>query len=196
MITVRTNRGTSLMQLLAVVLLACASRVLQAHELESNRLTLVLREPNHLVASFHLNFIDLLHVAVAPHLPFDEFLAVYSTLPVPVLQSQLNRVEQSVQSTLLLSTQDHEELKLKDWLWPDAAAVQEQMRQHVMKALTMPEAHDKQQQMEVHAEAVSKNPIISARLILPALLGQTVVVWYHVNQALLESGKDYPEMKF
>mgnify|MGYP006949118131 CR=1 FL=1 len=65
-----------------------------AHELQANRATLVLRDERHLSLSLFIDYVDALHRSLAPDRPRQAFLAQFSAMKPADWQTLLLRTQQ------------------------------------------------------------------------------------------------------
>lgn len=175
---------------LLAVALACP-----AHELVDNRATLVLRDRSHLSLTVYLSYPEALHQALLPLREFAAFLLIYSSMDPVKFEKELARAQKSFQAQLRVFVPE-KEVVLSGWSWPDAKAVQEILRQRVMRAMVDPNVHAHEPPMEVRAEAVAAQEIAGARVQFPAEWQRVLVVWYRPLQQWVEGKTLSPVLRF
>ena len=75
-----------------VMAMCCVSAVAgRAHELETDRLTVIQREPNHLALTLRIDEIALMQRLLAPGSTRNEFLLACVALPPEALENKLSR---------------------------------------------------------------------------------------------------------
>lgn len=183
-------------KLITAALLACCALPAPAHELQANRVSLVLRDRNHLTLTLYLNYTDALHRILAPKRPMQEFLLTYSAMPTPALQKELQRAQAKLEAGIKLSLPNQKDLPIKNWLWPDPAKVQAALQERVMQAMVAPGDHSHEAPAEIRAEAVASQDITSLNLRLPDEIQPAMLVWYRPNQWWAEPNSAIPALKF
>ena len=187
------TRRASTTLFLALLLLATASA--QAHELQDNRATLILRDKSHLSLTLYVAYAEILHQFLAPQRPLPEFLMVYSALKPEDIQRQLQRAQSHFQSTTHLYAQSGE-IPIANWVWPDAKQTQAMMQQRIMQAMVDPAGHAHDQPLEIHAEAVAPQEVTAVRAQFPDEFQRVLVVAYRPNQTWSEPKTGSPTIKF
>jgi hypothetical protein len=157
-----------------------------AHEQPANRLTIVLREPNHASMTFFINYADALHRALAPGRTFQEFALQYSAMNPQSFQKELLRAQARLEKGTHLVLPGGKEATISRWDWPDAAHVQAALQELVMRAVVAPGEHAHEGPIEVHADATSPQAIVSMSLRLPEELHPVLVVSYRPSQVWIE----------
>lgn len=167
----------------SVLFLCALAGSVAAHEVQTNRLTLVLRDQSHISLTFFLDYPGVLHRALAPGRPFQEFVVMYSAMTPAEFQRELRRAEQRLQSGTHLSLPSGE-VPIAGWKWPEAGKAQALLREITMTALVAPADHSHQEPVEIRAEATAPQPIVSIDVRLPAEMQDVLVVSYRPSQVL------------
>lgn len=185
----RRLRGATLAILLAF------TGPLAAHEVETNRLTLVLRDRNHVSLTYFIDYPGALHQALAPKRPFTEFIVMYSAMAPGDFQKALSRAHERLQTgtTLGLSLGT---LAITGWKWPTAERAQGFLREIAMAAIVGPSDHAHLPPLEVRAEALAPKDITTLDVRLPAELGDVLVVSYRPNQTLAKPDGKSTRIRF
>ncbi|WP_374351917.1 hypothetical protein [Chitinimonas sp.] len=168
----------------------------QAHELQANRLTLVMREPNHVVVAFVLNYIEVLHRVLDPKASQQSFVLRYSSMPMPALQAELVKAQAQLAAETVLQSANGEMARLSAWAWPTASRVQALLQQRAMQLVVAPTDHPSDDLVEIHADAVTTKPIETLRPRLPLAMMPTLVVSYRPHQSWLAGDKPPVEIRF
>lgn len=171
------------MKSLALLLFLTAA---SAHELQENRVTLVLRDHSHLSVTLYLGYGDALRLALAPQRPAQEFLVVYSAMRPDLLQKELQRAQAKFQASTHLYLSMGREVPLTNWIWPDAKQVQAVLQQRIMQALVDPNGHAHEEPLEIRAEAHAGAEILTARIQFPEEFQKVLVVAYQPTQLWVE----------
>lgn len=184
------------MRLAAICLLLAAAA--PSHDLQDNRVTLVLRDRTHLSITLYLNYPELLYRSLAPNQPYAAFLAAVSGAKPDALQKELTRLHSRFQAeTRIRPAQPNPaQLTLSNWTWPDAKQVQAVIQRQIMQSLVDPEAHAHQPPTEIHADAVAPQPIGAVTAEFPAEFQKLLVVSYRPSQTWVEPGARSPEIRF
>lgn len=171
-------RGLALCGLVAVAAPAAG------HEVQANRLTLVLRDRNHLTLTYLIDYPGALHQAIAPALSYREFIVMHSAMPPAEFQRALERAHERLQAgtRLRLASGD---LAITAWKWPSAERAQGLLREVAMAAIVTPLDRPHVPPVEIRAEAVARQDIAALDVLLPAQLRDVLVVSYRVTQAVV-----------
>lgn len=164
----------------ALIILATS---LPAHEIEANRLTLVLRDRNHVSLSYFIDYPGALNQALAPNRPFSEFILVYSAMAQGEFQKAVSRAHERLQAGTKLGLASGD-LTITGWKWPSAERAQGFLREIAMAAIVAPSDHGHLPPLEVRAEAVAPRSIDALDVRLPRELGDVVVVSYRPSQVV------------
>jgi len=176
------------------LLIACAASA--AHEIEANRLALVLRDARHLTLSFQLDAAQSLHALLAPELPLREFVMAHAAMPRPQFERALQRAQQRVQQNTRLTRPDGRDLPVVNWRWPEAARWQGALQRHTMQAIVAPGAHDHEPPLEVQAEALAPAGLGRVTVQPPTQLQPMLLVWYRPQQAWLNPRAPKADVRF
>ncbi len=178
----------------AAFLLACVlTSNAVAHELESNRATLVLRDRQHLTLTFFVDYARVLHQVLAPQRPLNDFVMTYSAMKPQEFQSQLQEAQRMLQSGITVTLHNGKTAALTQWAWPQAKAVQAALQQRTMQAVVAPADHAHAATMEIRAQASSSSSASSSdfttiKLQLPPQFQQVLVVSYQPKQVWIKPG--------
>jgi hypothetical protein len=181
--------------LLALLIIASITTS-QAHELPSNRLSLVLRDDTHIALTYLLDYTKVLHQTMEPQRPIAEFAIAYSTMPPADFQKALRKAELKMSSATKISLQNGEQLMLTNWRWPEAGKVQALLQQRVMHAVVAANTHQHEPAVEVQADATSNQKIASVFVALPESMGSVLVVSSKPKQKLVAANSPKAQIKF
>jgi hypothetical protein len=180
----------------ALLLLWLAAGALAAHELEANRLTLVLRERNHLSLMFYLDISDVLYRILSPKRPFQEFVLVHAAMKPQDFQKAFLHAQAKIQADTRLTLADGREAAITQWAWPDPARVQAALQERAMAAVVAPADHDHGAPLEIRAEAMAGRDIDAVSVRLPEEFRQVLIVSYRPAQAWAAPGAPAPLIRF
>ena len=192
----RASQALVLVLLTAIVGIATAP-TLNAHELQANRATLVLRDERHISLSLFIDYVDALHESLAPDQPMQAFLAQFSAMKPADWQTLLVRTQQQWSRQIELRAVDPGRvpagrpmtpLPLRNGVWPDAPRVQRLLQERLMQGLVAPAGHVHQEPVEIRAEATAPRSVSEVRLTLPKDFGRVLVVWYRPRQVWVDPG--------
>jgi hypothetical protein len=169
-----------------------------AHELDSNRATLVLRDRQHLAITFFVDYASVMQQVLAPQKPLQEFLLMFSAMQAPEFKAQLQVVHRKLQSNTVLTLHKGKAVQLNQWVWPEASAVQSQLQQRVMQTVVAPSEHTHVVRTEIRTEAKSGNTsdFLSVTLRLPTEFKDVLVVSYQPNQVWVKPQAPLPAISF
>ena len=180
-----------------LMLLALAASTV-AHELPSNRATLVLRDRQHLSLTFFVDYANVLHQVLAPKRSMQEFVLTYSAMKPQEFQTQLLAAQSKLQGGTGLAFASGKTAALTRWVWPQAAVVQNLLQQRAMQSVVAPADHSHAVQTEIRTETLSANPddLTSVTLRLPPEFQQVLVVSYQPRQVFVKPGLPSPAIRF
>ncbi len=184
-----------------------------AHELESNRATLVLRDRQHLALTIYVDYARVLHQVLAPQQPLSDFLVTCAAMKPKEFQSQLLEVQRKLQSGVAVTFANGKAALLTQWVWPQAKSVQAALQQRAMQAVVAPDDHAHGVPLEIRAQAsfpsspsspsssVPSNPPVTSdfatiTLQLPAPFQPVLVVSYQPKQVWMKTGTLSTTIKF
>jgi hypothetical protein len=168
-----------------------------AHELESNRVTLVQRDSQHLALTFYIDYVDAVYDILAPARPFEEFVMLHSAMPLATFKLALDRAHKKLVADTQLSAPGGKALAISNWRWPDAAKVQDSLKQRAMQLVVgagLQHAHPPV--FEVQAEVMAAEPFTSVTVKLPEVIQPAVLVWYRPRQMQLEPNAGARTVRF
>jgi hypothetical protein len=168
----------------------------QAHELPSNRLTVVLRDNTHVTLTYFIDYTAALHQALEPKRAITEFAMIYSAMPTAEFQKALAHAQNKFSSATKINLPNGEALPITNWRWPEAAKVQTQLQQRVMQSVVAANDHRHEIALEIQAEAVSNRKINNLSVSLPYSFGTVMVVSYKPNQTLVKARTGLVPIKF
>ena len=173
--------------LVALLLLTLIAPVF-AHELQANRLTLVLRERHHVSMTFLVSYNEALHRALAPQRTYQEFVLEYSAMRPQEFRRRLLGAQAKFEKATHLGLPDGKEAAIRGWNWPDPGRVQATLQELVMQAVVKPGGHPQEAVVEIHVEATTTGDIASVSLQLPEEFQPMLVVSYRPSQVWVKAG--------
>ena len=178
---------------LLLMLLACGCL---AHELPDNRLTLVLRDDNHLSLGFYIHYADALHRALSPRTSFQEFTLVYSSLAAADFEKEMQRAQMKFRLGTRVVLASGAALTIANWQWPAPATVQRSLQERAMASVVAPSAHSHDAPTEIRAEVVSAAAISAVSVLLPDEFQNVLVVSYRPAEVWIQPKQPSPVIKF
>ena len=164
--------------------LACGlTTAAAAHELPANRVSLVLRDENHLSLTCFIDYTAALHRALAPQRALQDFVLQYSAMKPAEFQKELLRAQQKFKAGTTLALPTGQALTLSHWRWPEPSRAQQLLQQRAMQSVVGAGEHGHETPFEIHAEVASARPIASVVIRLPDEFGKLLVVSYRPRQA-------------
>ena len=154
-----------------------------AHELQENRLTLVMRDDTHVSVTYFLNYTEALHRALAPKQTLQEFVLRYAALSPSDFQKELSKAQAIFTIGFKLTQPKDEVLTVGNWRWPDPQRVQADVQERAMQAVVGDSKHPTHSAFEVRAEATASRPITSVGIKVPPEFSKVLVVSYKPRQA-------------
>ena len=173
---------------LAILLGLCAGASAWAHELQSNRIQVVVREPNHVQLHMWLDLVALMHHADAPaEADAMVWLAQHASMPTLQFQKIWQQHQTRLEKALLIRASG-QPIALTRWAWPDAANVQQAIRSMVMQKTMAPGEHMHPNVMEVQAQARAAGAVSDLWVQAPPAWQPVLVTAYRPQQQWLQNG--------
>ncbi len=154
-----------------------------AHELASDRLTVVMREPSHLSLVFLIDQVALLRRLVAPDATAVEFVISMAAMSDTTFDKVVDRGRSQFESDLVILDQNGSKLALHNWRWSSKEELRGSIRSLAMAAVVGGDPHTHDFVNEITAEAVSSSPISRISLRLPKQAAKTRVGAYRPKQS-------------
>jgi hypothetical protein len=168
-----------------------------AHELQTNRVTLVLRDSHHLSLTFFIDYVDAIYDTLAPELPFEKFVMVHSAMAPAAFKQALTRAHKKLEADTQLTVPGGKALALTNWRWPDAVKVQDALKQRAMRMVVgSKEPHTHETAVEVQAEATASTTPASVTLKLPEVLQPALLVSYRPAQVWIAAKSGAKTVRF
>jgi hypothetical protein len=181
----------------ALLVTGMLASVSQAHELQTNRVMLVLRDSHHLSLTFFIDYVDAIYDTLAPELPFEKFVMVHSAMPPVAFKQALIRAHQKLEADTQLTGPGGKALALTNWRWPDAVKVQDALKQRAMRMVVgSKEPHIHEPAVEVQAEATASTTPTSVTLKLPEVLQPALLVSYRPAQVWIGAKSGAKTVRF
>lgn len=153
-----------------------------AHELQANRLTVVLSDETHLSLTYYVDYIAALHRALAPKRSMHEFVLTYSAMKPVNFRNELSKAQVKFVSSTRLTLPTGAPLATTNWQWPEPARAQALLQERAMQTLVAAGEHPYETELEIHAEATSNTNIVAIAVQLPEEFGKVLVVSYQPRQ--------------
>lgn len=166
------------------------------HELTDNRATLVLRDQTHLSVTMYIDFTGALHRTLAPQRSETEFVLTYAAMSPTLFRDALRRAQAHFMITTQVQQTSGDPVVLRNWTWPDAAAVQTMLQQQAMQTVVAPLDHAHGQPLEIHADAIAAQPIRAVTIRFPGEFARVLVVSYTPNQVWVDPTMRSPRITF
>lgn len=187
--------GSSMAPLiLAATMLATAPA--GAHELDSSRATILLRDGNHVSMTLYINLPEVLRRTIAPERGFGEFVLVYSAMPPEKFRDAVKAAESRLADTTRLTDAAGASPARSGWTWPDPERTQAEFRMLAAAFLTAPSEPPHDDPVAVHAEFQTARPTSSLKVTFPPQLDAVLTVYYRPQQVWLGPGKPSPPLNF
>jgi hypothetical protein len=127
-----------------------------------------------------------------------EFVLMYAAMKLPELKTQLLEAQRQLQTHTTLTLQSGKSATFTQWVWPEAAMVQNLLQQRAMQTVVAPTDHSHVVPTEIRAEVKSANAadFSSVNLQLPVQFQQVLVVSYQPKQVWLKPHMPSPAISF
>ena len=160
-----------------------------AHELQANRLTLVLRDGLHLHLTLQLELLEALHQSLAPQQPLQAFVLQHAPWSRDALSVVLSRTYSLWVQGIRLQPEGQAALRMGRWNWPSVDRVSALLQKRAMQLLADPGAHAHPEPVEVRSEALASKEITELKVTMPQAFGKVLVVSYRPRQVWVAPGE-------
>jgi hypothetical protein len=181
---------------LCALLTLAAADATHAHGLAENRATFVLRDHHHVSVTLFITFSEALRRELAPERSLQDFVLAYAALQPAVFEAVLRKAQNQFEAKTRAETADGHQLLFERWTWPDAATVQQALRERAMVLLVAPDDAAHERALEVRAEGHAAQPIASLRVHFPPAFQRVLAVSYQPQQVWVEPQGPSPAIKF
>jgi hypothetical protein len=152
------------------------------HELESDRLTIVMRESSHFTLVFRIDEINLLRRLLAPDATAGEFLVSMAAMSDKTFDRAVHRGRSQFESQVVILDQTGSKLALRNWRWASKDLLRSEIRELAMAAVVGDGVHRHAFVDEVTADALSTTSVSGITLRLPKQAAKILVVAYRPQQ--------------
>lgn len=150
------QKKTGLSFFILILLFFSGSYELRAHDINSNKITLIMREKSHVSLIMSVNILKAMNQFLAPHTKYSDFVLAYSNMDTRQFQKEYEKTKDKITFGILVSSSEQSKLTIRDWRWPQSSAVQKQFQDYVMELMTGNHDHTKEPLLEVFAEIIDK----------------------------------------
>ena len=156
----------------------------EAHELESDRLTLVLRQDRLIDFTWRGDLPAALHRMLSPQEPYAEFLTRLAASLPPEVDRLLDQARQRWAREWVLTPEPSGKGQWQRWEWPRASQLQAAAQAQLMQRVTG--AHEHPQPQSVTAQwLAATGPVQSLKVSVPPALRPLTVVSYRPRQSMV-----------
>jgi hypothetical protein len=157
------------------------------HELEVDRLTIVMRNQSHLSLIFRVDEISLLGRILAPDASTLEFAVSMAAIEDQKFDNLIDHARKKLSSEIILVGQNSKKIALQNWRWDSKDQLRVEMRKIAMAAIVGGEGHSHPRISEVYADAIADTPISSVMVSLPAEAEKILVVSYKTTEKYFDA---------
>ena len=136
---------------------------------------LTIRSGGHVALRLQVPWADLLRTTVAPGRPMVELLGQLASEPAATFARRYSALTARLASGTRLLSSSGTVFAFARWQWPQAATVQQALRDELMSRMVDGAAFRHASRLAVEAEATVPAPIPTVRLGLPEQLGPALV---------------------
>ncbi len=160
------------------------------HELESDRLTIVMREPGHLALAFRVDEMTLLRRLLASDATDIDFLISMAAMDDTTFDDLVDRGRARFESQVVIVDQNASELLLRNWRWTSKDQLRRKIHELAMATVVSGDVHTHNAGNEITVDAVSSSPVSGITLRLPKGAAKILVVAYRPQQSDYDPGHD------
>ena len=158
-----------------------------AHELEVDRLTIVMRDQSHLSLAFRVDEIALLGRFLAPDVSTLEFAFSMATIEREQFDDLVERARARLSSQIVLVDQQAKRLVLRNWRWGSIERLRSEIQQFAMGAVVGGGVHSHPEISEIHVDAIASEPVSSVTVSLPVEAERILVVSYKTTEKYFDA---------
>jgi hypothetical protein len=162
-----------------------------AHDINSNKITLIMREKTHISVILSINLIKAMNQTIAPETKYADFVLSLSNMDPKTFQKEYEKTKSKIASGIYITSKDQNRSFIRDWKWPSPIVLQNQFQVYVMELITGNHDHNKEPITEITGEFIdktdkSKFQIQVSKEIQPVLLisYRPITNWSSENKAI------------
>jgi len=179
---------------IALALVCACPQLVYGHEIESDRLTIVMRESQHLSLTFRIDEVALMGRLLAPTAAPTEFVLSMAAMSDPSFAKAVNQARRAFEAQIKLTDQTGSPLQVRQWRWASQDLLRAELRERVMESIASGGNAGHHAVSEIKADAVGTNPISSVNVGLPESITGIVVIAYRPMQFRYDA-KRRPDLK-
>ena len=160
--------------------------VAAAHDVVTNRLSLVQREPNHVSLTLVIDYVQAMQAIAAPKASLKEFVIACAGMGDGPLQRTLGQAQVSLEQGLVLRDTQHRSLRVSALHWPSLAEARKLLQQAAMASIAMASDKPEPVALELQADVTSTQTIDGIEIQLPAALSDLIIVSYKPIQTRVD----------
>ena len=176
------TRAADLFRIALVSALLLTSPLLEGHELEADKLTVVLRDAKHLSLTFSIDDVGVMHRMLSPRLSATEFLLSLAAMDDGAFSVVIGNFRKRFEQEVGLKDATQGPIPLVGWHWPDIAESRKRIRQLTMQGIVGDGHLDHLPPTIITVDALSRRDTQQVELLLPAALEGLLVVHYRPSQ--------------
>lgn len=164
-----------------------SSALVNAHELETDLLTVVLRDGNHLSMTFRVDELGLMHRMLSPRSSDAEFLLPLSAMDEETFAIVVKNFRKRFEREVQVRDATQRPVSLTVWHWPDIAESRKNVRQLTMQRLVGDIPHEHLPPAVISVDGLSRTEVTQLNVSLPSALDGLTVVHYRPSQRTWQS---------
>jgi hypothetical protein len=158
-----------------------------AHEIETDRLTIVMREPSHLALTFRIDEVSLLGRILAPNVSIIEFVLSMAAMDDAKFDEAVDRARSKFISNVSLTDQNSKKLKLFAWQWQPKNILRAEIRRRAIDNIVGSDEHIHSLESELSVDAIADEPVSSVTMSFPPETKKLLVISYKPVQKYLDA---------
>lgn len=167
-----------------------------AHELESDRLTLIQRQDRLIEATWLVDLPAVLHRSLSPQEPYAEFLTRLAASGQPEVERLLAQARAQWERDMVLKAPHPIQGRWQRWQWPDAKALQAAAQERLMQRVSGAHEHPKPLSVQAQWLADSGGRLEPLSLSVPPALRPLMVVSYRPRQLMMGRSSSTIQVRF
>ena len=173
--------------LAGLMLMVALQDAARAHDLVSNRLSLVQREANHVSLTLVIDYVQAMQAVAAPKASLKEFVIACTGMADGPLQRTLGQAQLSLEQGLVLRDTQHRLLRVTALQWPSLGEARRMLQQAAMASIALGSDKIEPAALELQADVTSAQAIDGIEIQLPPALADMTVLSYKPVQTRVDA---------
>lgn len=175
--------------IIILVVLLLQSRI-YSHDINSNKISLIMREKNHVSLIMNLNLLKVMNQILSPQTKYGDFIITFSNMDSKNFHREYEKTKTKIISGIIITSREQGRLSFRDWKWPDLKVVQNQFQVYVMELVTGSHDHNKEPIVEITAEIIDKSDKTKIQIQVLKEIHPILLISYKPTTIWIEESKN------